>query len=166
MAAYKTACKYFGAQDEFWMWKTYMLALAEQRSLRGYYACMVYWAKGGTLEKFTGKNNVSPLFLLTGFFCLVEFLGFAFGVLSCVIFGLVGLNTLGWPPRSIRLRLTRGDLALEAGVDCLAVVEHRLIPARVRSVWARLKGKGLASTWAPSCQDSSHDGHAVVGTVS
>ena len=27
--------------------------------------------------------------------------------------------------------LTRGDFALEAGVDYLAVVEHRLIPARV-----------------------------------
>ena len=34
--------------------------------------------------------------------------------------------------------LTHGDLALEAGVDFLAVVEHRLIPARVRSEWARL----------------------------
>ena len=33
---------------------------------------------------------------------------------------------------------THGDLALEAGVDFVAVVEHRLIPARVRSEWARL----------------------------
>ena len=31
-------------------------------------------------------------------------------------------------------------------VDFLAVVEHRLIPARVRSEWARLK----ASRWPPS----------------
>ena len=37
--------------------------------------------------------------------------------------------------------LTHGDLALEARVDFLAVVEHRLIPARVRSEWARLRGK-------------------------
>ena len=35
--------------------------------------------------------------------------------------------------------LTHGDSALEVGVDFLAVVEHRLIPARVRSEWARLR---------------------------
>ena len=46
--------------------------------------------------------------------------------------------------------LTHGDVALEAGVDFLAVVEHRPIPARVRSEWAKLKSKGLASIWAPA----------------
>ena len=35
--------------------------------------------------------------------------------------------------------LTHGDFALDAEVDFLAVVEHRLIPARVRSEWARLR---------------------------
>ena len=44
--------------------------------------------------------------------------------------------------------LTDGDLALEVGVDFLAVPEHRLIPARVMSEWSRLKGKLLASIWA------------------
>ena len=62
--------------------------------------------------------------------------------------------------------LTHGDFALEAKVDFLAVVEHRLIPARVRSEWARLKEKGLASIWAPACQDSSHVGNARDGVVS
>ena len=33
--------------------------------------------------------------------------------------------------------LMRGDLALEAEVDYLAVVEHRLIPGGVRSEWSR-----------------------------
>ena len=32
---------------------------------------------------------------------------------------------------------THGDLALEARVDFLAVVEHRLIPARVKSEWTQ-----------------------------
>ena len=41
-----------------------------------------------------------------------------------------------------------------------------LIPARVRSEWDRLKGKSLASIWAPACQDSSHVGNAGVGVVS
>ena len=37
--------------------------------------------------------------------------------------------------------LTHGDLALEAKVDFHAVVEHRLIPARVRSEWDQAKGE-------------------------
>ena len=62
--------------------------------------------------------------------------------------------------------MTRGDFALEASVDFLAVVEHRLILARVRGEWARLEGKGMASLWAPASQDSSHVGNAGVGVVS
>ena len=69
------------------------------------------------------------------------------------------LNVGGW--------LTHGDLvALAAGVDFLAVVEHRLFPARVRSEWSRLRVKGLYSVWAPASQDSSHVGNAGVGVVS
>ena len=66
--------------------------------------------------------------------------------------------------RSLMLRrcLTHGDFALEARVDFLAVVEHRLIPARVRSEWGRLGEKGMASIWAPANQDSSHVGNAGV----
>ena len=55
---------------------------------------------------------------------------------------------------------------MDARIDFLAVVEHRLIPARVRSEWARLKSKGVASIWAPASQDSSHVGNAGVGVVS
>ena len=62
--------------------------------------------------------------------------------------------------------LTHEDLALEARVDFLAVVEHRLIPARFRSEWARLNGKGLASFWAPASQDSSYVGNAGVCVIS
>ena len=54
--------------------------------------------------------------------------------------GIEVLNLGSW--------LTHGDLALGVAVDFLAVVEHRLIPARVRSEWSRLKGKGLSSIWA------------------
>ena len=73
-------------------------------------------------------------------------------------FSLEFHNVGGW--------LTHGDLALDAGVDFLAVAEHRLIPARVRSEWSRLRGKGLSSIWAPASQDSSHVGNAGVGVVS
>ena len=56
--------------------------------------------------------------------------------------------------------------ALDAEVDFLAVVEHRLIPARVRGEWARLRCKRLSSIWAPATQESSHVGNAGVGVVS
>ena len=39
-------------------------------------------------------------------------------------------------------RLAHGDLALDAKIDFLAVVGHRLIPTQVPSEWARLKSKG------------------------
>ena len=55
---------------------------------------------------------------------------------------------------------------MEAPVDFIAVVEHRLIPARVRGEWARLRTKGSASVWAPAFQESSHVAHAGVGVVS
>ena len=56
--------------------------------------------------------------------------------------GIEVLNVGGW--------LTHGDLALDTSVDFLAVVEHRLIPARVRSEWSRLRRKDLASVWSPA----------------
>ena len=71
--------------------------------------------------------------------------------------GVEVLNVGSW--------LTHGDLALAAGVDFLAVVGHRLIPARVRSEWSRLRVKGLSSIWAPAAEDSSHVGNAGVGVV-
>ena len=49
-------------------------------------------------------------------------------------------NVGGW--------LTQGDLALDVEVDYLAVVEHRLIPARVRHEWAMLKAMGIVSFWS------------------
>ena len=72
--------------------------------------------------------------------------------------GVEFLNVGGW--------LTRGDLALEVGVDFLAVAEPRLIPARVRGEWSRLRKKVLASIWAPASQDCSHVGNAGVGVIS
>ena len=92
------------------------------------------------------------------------------------IFGLGGQGTLGLlllidllfsiEVFNVGCWLTHCDFALAAAVDFLAVVEHRLIPARVRNECNRLRRKGLASVWAPACQDSSHVGHAGVGVVS
>ena len=45
------------------------------------------------------------------------------------------------------------------------MVEHRLIPARVRSEWARLRCKKMASIWAPASKEASLVGHAGVGVV-
>ena len=89
---------------------------------------------------------------------------------------LASLDWAGWAPPcdqffslevfTVGGLFTHGDLALEARVDFLAVVEHRLTPARVRSEWDRLRRKGLASVWALACQDSSHVGNAGVGVLS
>ena len=64
------------------------------------------------------------------------------------------------------MAFSRGFGVLEAPVDIIAVVEQRLIPARVRSERARLRAKGCASVWAPAFQESSHVGHAGVGVIS
>ena len=156
-------------QDEFWIWKQQMLALAGQPSLHGSDACMVYWNKGALRRNCRQKYGKTQ-----GFFCLVGIQGSVFWeVLSSGIYGLVEPSTLGRSPSSqvgvevfdVGGWLTHGDLALEAKVDFLAVVEHRLIPARVGSEWARLRKRGLASIWALACQDSSHVGNAGVGVI-
>ena len=58
--------------------------------------------------------------------------------------------------------LVHVDFALDTEVDYLAVVEHRLIPARVRSEWPGLRSERLASIWAPASQDSSHVGNVLL----
>ena len=156
------------------MWKSYTLALAGQPCLHGYDACMVDKANGAlrrNCREKHGKPSFSPfrVFLFSqnssvrywGLILWHLWIGRARHPgpgLHSRHFGLEVFNVGRW--------LTHGDLALEAGVDFLAVVEHRLIPTRVRSEWARLGRKDLASVWAPACQDSSHVGNAGVGAVS
>ena len=108
----------------------------------------------GHSGEIAGINNVRPLFLLFWVFLFSRnptrhFLGLIFWH-----FWAGRARHPGPPsqPRHLRLEvhnvggwLTHGDLALNAGVDFLAVAEHRLIPARVRSEWSRLRGKGLSS---------------------
>ena len=125
--------------------------------------------------EFAGKSTVRPLFLLFCFYLFsrksrVRFWGLILWHLWIGRarhpgpaplprhVGVEVLNVGGW--------LAHWDFALEVDVDFLAVVEHRLIPARARSEWGGLKGKGLASIWAPVCQESSHVGNAGVGVIS
>ena len=68
------------------------------------------------------------------------------------------VNVGGW--------LTSGDLAMDSCAQFLAAAEHRLIPARARSVGHRLRKAGYHSVWAPACQNSVAGGHAGVGVVS
>ena len=68
------------------------------------------------------------------------------------------LNVGGW--------LAHGDMVLETCVDFLAVVEHRLVPARVRREWAGLRARGASSVWSLASQESSHVGHGGVGVIS
>ena len=89
------------------------------------------------------------------------------------LFGLVGQDILVLSPVSLLLRFSMqggGSLMVilfwRLKVDFVAVVEHRLTPARVRGEWTRLRGKGLTTIWAPASQESSHAGNAGVGVIS
>ena len=150
-----------------------MLALMGRPSLHGYDACTVYRVKGASrrnCRQIYGKTSFSPRsVLLLSRNPQKRFWGLVFWHLwigraknpgpgdphhlSIEVF-----NVGGW--------LTHGDLALDAEVDFLAITEHRLIPARVRSEWARLRARGVTSVWAPASQDASHVGNAGVGVVS
>ena len=150
----------------------YMLVLMRLPSLHDYYACMVSWNEGA-LGDIAGKNKLGPLFPLHGFFCFVETIFVGSGVSFHGMFGLAGRDILDLILRCVVVEvfslcgwLTHEDFALETGVDFLAVVEHRLILARVRCEWAWLRAKGLRSIWAPACQESAHVGNAGVGVVS
>ena len=147
-----------------------MLALVGRPSLHSCDACMVYRVQGASrrnCRQKQGETSFSPkkVFL----FSQERFLGLVFWYLwidraknpgpgSSHHLAVEVFNVGGW--------LTHGDLALDAGLDFLAVTEHRLIPARVRSEWARLRAKGVASIWAPASQDASHVSNAGVGVVS
>ena len=73
-------------------------------------------------------------------------------------FSIEFLNVGGW--------LSRGDLALESSAHFLVVAEHRLVPARARTVTTQLRQARRSSVWAPSCQDVTPGGHAGVGVIS
>ena len=123
-----------------------MLASVGQPSLHGYYACMVFWNQGAPRRNCRQTNHetsFSPLWVfLFSRNPTKRFWGLIFWHLwigrarhpgppsQPHSVAIEFLNVGGW--------LTHGDLALNAGVDFLAVAEHRLIPARVRSEWSRL----------------------------
>ena len=95
----------------------------------------------GHSGELAGKKFVRPLFLLVGFFCLVEILLNVSGVQFSGIFWAGRARHPGPPsqPRYVSLEyhnvggwLTHGDIALDAGVDFLAIAERRLIPASLR----------------------------------
>ena len=172
-AAQKTACYDFCGFSGFYNFKLYMLALVRRPSLHSYDACMVYQVQGASrrncMQKH-GKTSFSPrkVFLFSRYH-RKRFWGLVFwhlwigraknpGPCSSHHLAIEVFNVGGW--------LTHGDLALNAGLDFFAVTEHRLIPARVRSEWARLKSKGVVSIWAPASQDASHVGNAGVGVSS
>ena len=168
-AAHNTVCL-------FWGWvrfvlELYMLALVGLPSLRGYYACMVFSAKGAFWRNCRLTERETSFSLLGVFlysrYSLRRWWGKVLwllwvgrarhpgpfsGSMSVEVF-----NIGGW--------LTHGDLALETTVDFLAVIEHRLVPARVRGEWARLRARGASSVWSPASQESSHVGHGGVGVV-
>ena len=138
-----------------------MLALVGRPSLHGYSACMVIRVNGHPGEIACRQNLRETSFSPFRGFCSVETLLFGGGEWFLSICGLEGPVILVWVLAVWQWRclmlggwLTYGDLVLETRVDVAAVVEHRLILARVRSEWTRLRRKGLATVWAPASQDT------------
>ena len=151
-----------------------MLTLVGQPSLHGYDACVVYWNKEA-LRKNCRHKQCKTSFSPSRVFLFSRNLTKRFWVL--ILWHLwIGRARHPGPPshaqhvgvefHNVGGWLTHGDLAIHADVDSLAVAEHRLILARVRSEWSRLKGKGISSIWAPASQDSSHVVGEGVGVVS
>ena len=135
-------------------------------------------ACGGKSGQMHCKTTVPPPWKMCFFLVSKRTLYFFWEV---VVFGcciLVGLGILGlvrglFIPGQLSVEfaniggwLTYGDLAMDSCAQFLAVAEHRLIPARTRSVSHQLRKAGYHSVWAPACQDSIPGGHAGVGVVS
>ena len=162
-AAHKIAIFFVWFYGYFISGKPYMPALVGRPSLHGYDACMVYWITGAfrrncSFRVFLFSRNSRERFWGLVFWHLWFGRAWHPGPNSTPPhLGVEILNVGGW--------LTHGDLPLDARVDFLAVVEHRLIPARVRSEWSRLRSKGMSSIWAPASQVSSHVGNAGVGVI-
>ena len=150
-----------------------MLALVGRPSLHGSDGCMIYWNKAALRRNSRQKYGATSFSLSRVFlFCRSSRVRF-WGLILWHLWlgraqhpGPAPTSQVGIEVFNVGEWLTHGDLALEAKVDFWAVVEHCLIPARVGSEWARLRIKGLASLWAPACQDSSHVGTAGVGIIS
>ena len=133
-----------------------MLALVGRPSLHGDDACMVYWITGAFRRKCRQtkrETSFSPFrVFLFNRNSRERFWGLVFWHLwigrarhpgpnsTPPHLGVEVLNVGGW--------LTHGDLALDARVDFPAV-EYRLIPARVRCEWSRLRSKDMLFIWAP-----------------
>ena len=153
------------------IWLPCKLAWWRLLSLSGYDACLVIGpsrAPGGRVGQKKHKTPNSPLAL---FLVSMHSLRWYWGCLAWHLWigrarhsgpgyklGVEVFNISGW--------LTNGDFALETEVDFLAVVEHRLVPARARSECRRLRDKGISSVWSPASQDFSPVGNAGVGVLS
>ena len=149
------------------VWLPCKLAWWRLLTLSGSDACLVIKpsrAPGGRVGRKKYKTPNSPLAL---FLVSLHSLWWFWGCLVWHLWigrarhpgpgsglGVEVFNISGW--------LTNGDFALEAEVDFLAVVEHRLVPARARSECRRLRGQGISSVWSPASQDFSPVGNAGV----
>ena len=155
---------------DFGVWLPCVLAWWRLLSLSGYDACLVIVptrAPGERSGLEYGKTSLSPLFIfLVSSHSLKNFEG-------CLLWhlwlgrarhpgpGSVGIEVLnvgGW--------LTNGDFSVDTGSDFLCVTEHRLVSARARSEWRRLRDRSIPSFWSPASQESSVVGNAGVGVLS
>ena len=83
---------------------------------------------------FLGAGGLdAPCWSLVGGNCVPDHLMFEF------------VSVGGW--------LTYGDIPMDSGAQFLGVADHRLIPARARSICHQLRKAGYQSVWSLACQD-------------
>ena len=138
---HKKTTQYFGTLSHANGMMPHMLALVERPSLRGW--CIGLVGHSGVKLQ---ANVMYDLFSPIPVFMFGRNSGMRFGGLVFRHLWTGRSRNLGPAPQRLAIEvfdvgrcLKHGDLDLDAQVDFHAVVEHRLIPAGVRSEWARLR---------------------------
>ena len=166
---------YFSVNVVFCGFKLLHILVTDEEPTSGHHdVCSVGTLKGHLGEREggnTGRSTVRPHFLQR-LACLSGWQKNLILLLGLVVWMLHIVRAWHPGPLSGRMSfefvnvgswLANGDMALDS--CALAVAEHRLIPARARSMSHQLR-KADRSAWAPASQDQLSGGHAGVGVVS
>ena len=145
-------------KDDWLLWMRSTLVQERPPSLLNNDAYFVFWTTGAPWGNGRQKyyKTLFPPFLL---FCLLvsRISSFRFWgkILRYLWIGRArhpgpSSNNLDVEVFNVGGFLTHGDYVLDTDADFVAVVEHRLVPARARSEGKRLLQAGARSVWAPA----------------
>ena len=146
------------AEDDWLLWMRSTLVQKRPPSLLNNDAYFVFWTTGAPWGNGR-RTYYKTLFLPFLFFSLLvsRISSFRFWgkILRYLWIGRArhpgpSSNNLDVEVFNVGGFLTHGDYVLDTDADFVAVVEHRLVPARARSEGKRLLQAGARSVWAPA----------------